>query len=130
MIKLTKEIQQVIDNNPYYSAENFEKDVKTYIKALKANRALFTVTHVSKSGMTRYINVKSFEGKMSKGYFRNYINMFKVLGYEYNRDYDSFKIGGCGMNMVFALNYYACMKLKDIGAITKKTFDTVSQLIN
>lgn len=62
--------------------------------------------HVSASGMSRVIQLIQpvcKEGKpdlYSLGW-----NAAKALGYNYNRDKEGIRIGGCGMDMGFALVY-------------------------
>ena len=64
-ITLSKEIIKEINNMEYYDTESFISDCKTYIKALKSGRLQYKVTHVSKSGMSRNIEIQSFEGTMA-----------------------------------------------------------------
>ena len=81
-VTLSKEMLKNIAKNKYYSQEDFIKDCKCYIKALKSGRLQYTVTHVSNSGMSRDIFIQSYEGTMTKGYFRTYFSMLKVFGYK------------------------------------------------
>jgi hypothetical protein len=66
---LSKEMLKNIAKNEYYSQEDFIKDCKCYIKALKSGRLQYIVTHVSNSGMSRNIFIQSYEGTMAKGHF-------------------------------------------------------------
>jgi hypothetical protein len=129
MIKLSKEIIKKIEKEEYYTKERFLSDAKCYIKAVESGRILYTVTHVSNSGMSRNINVKSFEGKMSQGYYRQYSLMFKILGYSQTKNYD-LKISGCGMDMVWNTNYNTIKSLQRLGFLSKKRSDTLSQKVN
>ena len=128
-MKLTKTVIKRIEANKYYNQEDFVKDCKTYIKAVQANRALFRVTHVSTSGMSRNISITSFEGKMSKGYFRQYASMLEVMGFNLTNRFEV-KASGCGMDMVWNTNYNIVNMIKSYGIITKKTSEKVSQMIN
>ena len=132
MVKLTKEITKAIEKEEYYSEESFINDCKTYIKAVESGRILYTVTHVSNSGMSRNINIKSFEGKMSKGYYRNYFMLLQVLGYKLADKWNSsdIKVIGCGMNMLFATNYDIIHALNRLGFINKKECDVLAQRVN
>ena len=128
---LSKEMIKNISKNEYYSQEDFIKDCKCYIKALKSGRLQYTVTNVSKSGMSRDIFIQSYEGTMTKGHFRTYFGMLKVFGYKEASKYSSdIRVGGCGMNMLFATNYNICHDLKRIGLITKKECELLCQKIN
>jgi len=130
MITLTKEIKKAISKEEYYSEESFINDCKAYIKAIESGRILYTVTNVSKSGMSRDINIKSFEGKMSKGYYRNYTMMLKVLGYKFTDKYSSdIKVGGCGMDMLFHTNYTIINTLHHMKFISKKKCDVLAQRV-
>ena len=69
---------------------------------LKPGDTVFTnVTHVSRSGMSRNIKVYKFEN--DEPLFIGY-NVAKAVGLPFTHD-DAVKIGGCGMDMGFALVY-------------------------
>ena len=130
-INLTNDMAKRIESNEYYSKEDFIKDCQTYIKALKSGRLQYRVTSVSKSGMSRDILISSFEGSMAKGYYRNYVSMLEMLGFNFASKYASeIKVKGCGMNMLFATNYNIIHTFKNIGLISKKQCETLAQIIN
>lgn len=130
-IALSQEMIKNISKNEYYSQEDFVKDCKCYIKALKSGRLQYTVTHVSNSGMSRNIFIQSYEGTMTKGHFRTYFSMLQVLGYKEASKYSSdIRRYGCGMNMLFATNYNICHDFNRMGLITEKEFKTLCQKIN
>lgn len=130
-VTLSKEMLKNISKNEYYSQEDFVKDCKCYIRALKSGRVQYTVTHVSNSGMSRDIFIQSYEGTMTKGYFRTYFSMLQVLGYKEASKYSSdIRVSGCGMNMLFATNYDICRYFKRIGLINENEFKTLCQKIN
>ena len=118
-IKLSAEVQKRITKESHYNETDFVNDAKAYIAAVKSGRILYTVTSVSKSGMSRHISVKSFEGKMTEGYYRNYIGLLRALGYKIDFS-GSVKIPGCGMNMLFATNHSIIYALQGMGFMTKK----------
>lgn len=126
---LSKEMIKNISKNEYYSQEDFVKDCKCYIKALKSGRLQYTVTHVSNSGMSRDIFIQSYEGTMTKGYFRQYSMLTEILGYK-RVNWADIRVSGYGMNMLFATNYNICHDLKRIGLITKKECEVLCQKIN
>ena len=131
MYKITKEVLKRIEKEEYYSVDDFISDCKTYIKAVKSGRVLYEVTHVSTSGVSRNINIKSYEGKMSQGYYRSYSLMLKVLGYKFAYTYSwDIKVSGCGINMLFATNYNIIHTFERFGFITKKTCVILSQKVN
>jgi hypothetical protein len=120
-----------ISKNEYYSQEDFVKDCKCYIKALKSGRLQYMVTHVSNSGMSRYIFIQSYDGTMTKGHFRTYFSMLQVLGYKEASKYSSdIKVSGCGMNMLFKVNYDICHDFKLIGLINENECEILCQKIN
>lgn len=130
-VVLSKEMFKNISIVEYYTEEDFIKDCKCYIKALKSGRLQYTVTHVSNSGMSRNIFIQSYEGTMTKGHFRTYFSMLQVLGYKFASKYSSdIKIGGCGMNMLFATNYNICHDFNLMGLINDAECKILSQKIN
>ena len=96
-----------------------------YIKACKENRLMCNITHVSASGMTRHM--KFFEmNKSNKQYHvYNFWYLFNALGYKSKRD--SFVVGGCGMDMVFATHYNIIHKLHNLGYISKQQCAVLAQ---
>lgn len=127
---LTSEILNNLKKESYYNEADFIKDAKEYIAAVKSGRILYTVTHVSVSGMSRKINIKSFEGKISKGFYRNYYAMLKAMGYKFGSGDNDLIANGFGMNMLFKTNYDIVMSFYRMGFITKKTSDILAQKVN
>ena len=127
-IKLSDEVKKRITKESYYSETDFVNDAKAYIAAVKSGRILYTITSVSKSGMSRNISVKSFEGKMTEGYYRNYIGFFRALGYKIDF-FGSVKIPRCGMNMLFATNNSIIHSLHRMGFMTKKVCTDLAQKV-
>ena len=111
----------------YYSPEQFIKDVECYIKAIKERRMICIIESVSHSGMSRNMKFHSCEKTKTGFYYRNYYAMFKALGYTAVRDRDSFRINGCGMDMVFHTNYSNIHDFKRMGFITETTCKTLAQ---
>ena len=80
---------------------DYDLKIIAYIKRNKNKRDLFiaTVEHVSSSGMTRFIKYAI----IYKGEFLNVTHLFRKLdGQKMHHEYDGYKIGGCGMDMIFA----------------------------
>ena len=127
-IKLSVEVQKNISKESYYNETDFVNNAKAYIAAVKSGRILYTVTSVSKSGMSRNISIKSFEGKMTEGYYRNYIGLLRALGYKID-GFGSVKISGCGMNMLFATNHSIIHTLHRMGFMTKKACAVLAQKV-
>jgi len=126
-ITLSKELKKQIAKNTYYSEENFIKDAKTYIQAIKENRVIVSVYSVAPSGMSRKLKFLSFEKHENEnnGYYRQYLSMFEALGYKV-KDY-AFTVNGCGMDMIFHTNYSAMHTFLNIGLIDKSKCDILSQ---
>ena len=118
-----KDLSKRINAQNYYDVSMFISDVKTYIKAIKQRRMFCVIDSVSSSGMSRNIHFHSFEKK----YFRQYWTLFKVLGYTETKN-NSFRIGGCGMDMIFHTNYNNIHTFYRLGFIDKKTCDSLSQM--
>lgn len=109
--------------------ETFINNAKRYIKAIKENRMICAIGSVSKSGMSR--NIKFVELSKSdtsdKHQLYNFYQFFDVLGYTKVKDSDYFRIGGCGMDMIFHTNYTIIHNLKSIGLVSVDECKTLSQ---
>lgn len=128
-LTLTKEIKKGISKLSYYSEDRFIKDAECYISAIKQGRMFCVIHSVSSSGMSR--NLSFFSTEKSEGsekfYHRNYNQLFLTLGYTYAKN-KGFKIGGCGMDMIFHTNYSIIHDLKNIGLITKEDCEKLAQM--
>ena len=109
--------------------ETFINNAKRYIKAIKENRMICAIGSVSKSGMSR--NIKFVELAKSdtsdKHQLYNFYQFFDVLGYTKVKNSDYFRIGGCGMDMIFHTNYTIIHNLKSIGLVSVDECKTLSQ---
>lgn len=127
-IAANSELYKRICKESYYGIESFEKDAAEYIKAIKERRMLCTIKSVSNSGMSRNIKFHSCQKTKTGYYFRNYWTFFKTLGYTpASSDRDTFRIGGCGMDMIFHTNYTIIHKLHKLGFINKKQCENLAQ---
>lgn len=118
-----KELTKRINSQNYYEVSMFISDVQTYIKAIKQRRMFCIIDSVSSSGMSRNIHFHSFEKK----YYRQYWTLFKVLGYTETKN-NSFRISGCGMDMIFHTNYSNIHTFYRLGFIDKKTCERLAQM--
>lgn len=117
-IELTKEVLKNLAKNEYYTEDDFSKDVKAFIAAIQDGRLITEVIAVSRSGMSRSIMIKAFEGDYKNGYYRNFIGMFRILGEKVTvKGY--IKVSGCGMDMVFGLKYQTLLSFEDMGFLQK-----------
>ena len=105
------------------SEEEFTDSVARYLKASKDNRIMCVINSVSKSGMSRQLRFI----EQPKNHVYTFFMLFEVLGYKPVTDSDYFRIGGCGMDMVFHTNYQIIHELCSLGFITKKTQDILAQ---
>lgn len=124
--EVTKRIEKKLK---YYSAEQFCNDAKRYIKAIKEHRMFCVIHSVSSSGMSR--NISFFAHEKNKNVKHNYFNLlgynqfFIALGYtEANK---GFRIGGCGMDMIFHTNYSIIHSLYNMNFISKKECEYLAQ---
>ena len=93
----------------YYEFEDFKNDAKSYQKAMKPNGENTVCSmRVSRSGMTRHFN------------FDRYNMLFNIC-YNEKMDWDSVKVGGCGMDMHWYLKFRTCEQL-----FTKREYDKYS----
>lgn len=130
-ITLTKEIEKRLSKEEYYTKEMLLNDIITYIKALKEGRLQYLVMNVSSNGMSRNILIQSCEQNKNNNtfYFRQYTRMFEMLGYKLNKDY-YIRVSGCGMNMLFATNYYLIHTFKNMNIISDLECEILAQKIN
>lgn len=126
-INKDKEIVKNLKKLNYYDIKNFVDDAKTYIKAIKERRMLCVIKSVSSSGMSRNIKFNSCEKAKTGYWYRQYSCLFITLGYTEVKGTDSFRIGGCGMDMIFHTNYSIIHKLKNLGFITKEECEKLAQ---
>ena len=103
--------------------EAFEADAKRWVKAIKDRRMGCVIKSVSRSGMSR--TMYFFEGR--KGGFSQFYTFLNAMGYTQSRDRDGISVSGCGMDMVFHVNYTICHRLCRYGIITKKSCDHLAQ---
>ena len=130
-ITLSKETEKRLSKEEYYTKEMLLDDTQDYIKALKEGRLQYLVMNVSSNGMSRSILIQSCEQNKTNNnfYFRQYTRMFEMLGYKLNKDY-YLKVSGCGMNMLFATNYYLIQTFKNMNIITENEAEILAQKIN
>lgn len=126
-----KKIVKNIEKQKYYSLEAFTTDSNMYLKAIAENRMMCCIKKVSASGMSRNLKFNSCEKgthPSRKYYYRRYNSFFIAMGYAEVKDSDSFRIGGCGMDMVFHTNYTIIHKLHRLGFINKAQCDKLCQM--
>lgn len=128
---ITKNVQKLEKNfDNYYTTDLFIRDAKAYIKAIKQGRMIVNIARVSKSGMTRKMTFNSCEkgDKHRPFYYRQYYSFFEALGtFKVNRDCQ-IVVGGCGMDMIFHVNYTTIHQLHRLGFISKKECDKLAQM--
>tara|TARA_R110000822_G_C15154620_1_gene477600 strand:+ start:331 stop:759 length:429 start_codon:yes stop_codon:yes gene_type:complete len=108
--------------------DQFTESAKRYIKAIKQGRIICNIESVSASGMSRNIKFMECNGTTKNGFsFFNFFKLFKDLGYKNAKNSNSFKISGCGMDMVFATNYNIIHKLKNLGFLSPKDCAALAQ---
>lgn len=134
-ISENKSIMTRLKANKYYSLDDLIKDIRCYIAALKAGRLQYSVLSISRSGMCRNITIQSCERSTwdhkTRYYYRQYNNLLEILGYSIVRGYtDVIRVGGCGMDMLFATNYSLIHTFARMGFISKKECSVLCQKIN
>jgi hypothetical protein len=132
-IEANKELYSAIIKQ--YSVDTFMDDCKRYISAIKQGRIICNIESVSRSGMSR--NIKFLECAKTRSGFRylQFWSFFKALGFTetpsrnngWGRS-ETFRIHGCGMDMIFHTNYTIIHKLHRLGFMTKKECDKLAQL--
>ena len=126
-----KELQKGMSRLGIYSDERFYEDAIRYIKAIKEGRVICNIDTVSSSGMSRTISfLECTRSRYSKGIRYMYLNFFaffKALGYQEVPNKHTFRIHGCGMDMIFYTNYTNIHGLHRLGFITRKQCDYLAQ---
>lgn len=126
-IEANKELQKNFKKFYHYTTEDFIRDGKRYLKAIKEGRMVCVIYSVSNSGMSR--NLAFFECSQNKKYKNfNYLNFnafFIALGY--SKAKEGFRVSGCGMDMVFHTNYSNIRKLFKLGFLTLEECDNLAQ---
>ena len=110
--------------------EQFIKQAKQYLKAIKENRMFCIIKSVSSNGMSRKIAFFSTErNKNTHRYYQsNYNLLFNELGYkESKNNYGYFIINGCGMDMIFHTHNSIIKDLHRLGFISKKQCEILVQ---
>jgi hypothetical protein len=98
-----------------------------YIKAIKEARMICSIGSVSKSGMSRTIKFLEMSKGENRHFLYNFYQFFDSLGYTKIKDSDYFRVGGCGMDMIFYTNYQIMHDLRRLGFINKEECDTLAQ---
>ena len=114
-----------------YAAEpqRIAERLAEFVTATAEGRLFCVISSVSKSGMSR--NMAFFEtARVGRGKYRqfNFWALFSALGYSAVSNSDYFRIGGCGMNMVFATHYNVIHSAHAFGLITKEQCGKLSQM--
>lgn len=128
-IQNDKELMNLIENESYTSVESFIENAQRYIKAIKTGRMVCVIESVSKSGTSRNMKFLSCDkrGGTNNYSYCTYWTLFKHLGFTPVKNGGAFRIGGCGMDMVFYTNYTIMHKLCRLGFISKKQCDVLAQ---
>ena len=128
--KKEKQILDAIKKEYRISGHGLLRDALRYVNAIKQNRIICVIDSVSQSGTSR--TMKFYECVRAKGIkptrynYRNFYSFFKELGYTPVKNNDTFRIVGCGMDMVFDTHYNILYSIKKLGIITQKTFNELS----
>lgn len=125
-----KELQKQMGKLWNYNDEQFYGDATRYIKAIKEGRVICNIDTVSSSGMSRTIKFmecakSTYENKRYNWY--NFSALFTALGYERVNNKQTFRIHGCGMDMIFHTNYSNMHEFRALGFISKKECDYLAQ---
>jgi hypothetical protein len=113
-MKTTKKLKTIYEmakgENRYYSLEDLKKDAKSFIKDIKTSKTVCRMD-VSKSGMSRRFNYLKY-------------NMLLNICYNNKFSWDSIKVGGCGMDMHWHLQFRACQELLTEKELEKNTINS------
>ena len=113
--------QETIQEN-----EQFIKQAKQYLKAIKENRMFCVIKSVSNYGMKGQIAF--FSTERNKNTLSNYTLLFNELGYkESKNNYGYFIVNGGGIGMNFHINNSIVTDLHRLGFISKKQCEKLVQ---
>ena len=130
----TEKINEVLKN--YNKKNTYEIDMETflghanrYIEAIKENRMICSIGSVSRSGMSRTIKFLEMKKNDTSNQhsLKNFYQFFDALGYSKIKNSDYFRIGGCGMDMIFNTNYTIMHDLKRLGLVSDEECSTLAQ---
>ena len=127
-IEADKDITKRINKKKYYGIDALIADINTYIAAVKSGRIRYSVISVSKSGMSRTIEIISCEKGQYGHYYRQYQCMLGVLGETVVGG--TIRVRGCGMDMVFATNYNLMHTFCRLGFISDTQCKRLAQAVN
>jgi len=134
-VQASKELQAQIKkmnkglNYTCITNEDFINNAVRYIEAIKEGRIICNIETVSKSGMSRTIKFLECSGDKKKGFrYLNFYNFFESMGYTPVRDHNTFRISGCGMDMIFHTNYTIIHQLHRLGFMSASQCEKLAQL--
>ena len=109
--------------------DTFLNHANRYINAIKEKRMICSIGSVSRSGMSRTIKFLEMAKNDTKDEHSllNFYQFFDALGYTKIKDSDYFRIGGCGMDMIFYTNYTIMHDLKRMGLVSEEDCRTLAQ---
>jgi len=109
--------------------DTFIRHAKRYIKAIKQGRIICNIDTVSASGMSRTIKFLECHKRTKNSYgYLNFYQMFCQLGFTKVRYKNTFRIHGCGMDMIFHTNYTIIHRLQRLGFISKRECENFAQM--
>jgi len=127
------EVKKWMKSDIYNTPEELAENLLRYVKAVRDGRLFCVIHSVSSSGMSRnmsFFECAKYSQKMNNGQNHGILNfhgLFRALGYTPAAK-EGFRIGGCGMNMVFAVNYDIMHTAAHVGAITEKECAKLAQM--
>jgi hypothetical protein len=128
-IKADEQLVKAIDKVRFYDVDMFISDADEYINAIRHKGMICIIHSVSASGMTRNISFHSVSKYQSDYHFRQYYALFLSLGYTLSsKSRNSFKIYGCGMDMIFDTNYSIIRNLHALGFISDSDCNVLCQM--
>lgn len=128
----TNEVEKIVKKynkgkNYPMEKETFLEHAQRYIKAIRERRMICSIGSVSRSGMSRTIKFLEMSNGGERYNLLNFYQFFEALGYSKAKENGYFRIGGCGMDMIFNTNYTIMHDLKRMGFISKEECSTLAQ---
>lgn len=120
-------LYKAIQAEKYTDINNFVENADRYIEAIEQGRMICSIDTVSKSGMSRTLKFMECNGSKRSFRYYNFYLFFRLLGFQQVPNRDTFRVNGCGMDMVFATNYDIIHTLHRLGFINAKECEHLAQ---
>jgi len=126
-IRANPAIARRLKGEKYVSPESLADDAVRYLAAIKERRMVCVIPSVSRSGMSRTFTFHEVARHKPGEYgVCNFWSLFRFIG-GYPSKEGRFRINGCGMDMIFHVNYEMVHALHCLGACSGPEAEVLAQ---